>query len=229
MYGPPIARMSRDIPSGSAHVWCIALKSDTARAQRFCLDREELRRAGAFKFEDDRRRFITAHVALRNILGKYCGLNPADVPLHLGTNGKPSLPATYRLGFNLSHSADTALLAVGCELELGVDLERIHALADALALAERHFSTSERTRLRQLAPGAARDRAFLQCWTRKEAFAKSSGIGLRADLRAIDVGFDGRVERDGTVIQPLDAGPEFVAALAVSGPLSDVTRFEFVA
>ena len=225
--GSPMGPATYEIADGSVHVWSLPLQSKADAPARSCLDVEESRRADAFKFEQDQRRFILAHAGMRFILGRYCDLDPAKVPLRLDGNGKPLLPAAFQLGFNLSHSADTALLAVGRRVEVGVDVERIHVLRDVLALAERHFSTSEMAHLQAMNPGTARDRAFLQCWTRKEAIAKSSGVGLRLDLRDFHVGFDGLIRLDDTAIQPWDSGPDFVAALAVRGPLQDVTGFQF--
>ena len=44
------------------------------------LDHDEQRRAERFVFDRDRRRYVAAHTALRVILGRFLGGNPADEP-----------------------------------------------------------------------------------------------------------------------------------------------------
>jgi 4'-phosphopantetheinyl transferase len=92
------------------------------------------------------------------------------------------------LEFNLSHSADLALVAVAWERPVGVDLEQWKREMDHLALAERFFSPAERASLRALSE--RRDdlvHGFFSAWSRKEAYLKARGEGVTRGLHHFDV------------------------------------------
>jgi 4'-phosphopantetheinyl transferase len=78
------------------------------------------------------------------------------------------------LEFNLCHSGELALLAVGLGLQLGVDVEMVRSDLGGQEIAERYFSAPEVEKLLALAP-ENRVEAFFQCWTRKEAYIKARG------------------------------------------------------
>ncbi|MEU5896789.1 MULTISPECIES: 4'-phosphopantetheinyl transferase superfamily protein [unclassified Streptomyces] len=68
---------------------------------------------------------------------------------------------------------------------VGVDVERHRALEED-RLAPACLTGPERAYVADTAePG--RPAAFLRCWTRKEAVLKGCGVGLAADLTALDV------------------------------------------
>ena len=223
----PGAAMSRVLGQGVTRIWRIALSGPSGDSHLACLDEAERRRADAFKFERDRHRFIRAHDALRRRLSGVCGGAPEKLALQADEQGKPMLPAEYGVHFNLSHSEDQALLAISHAAPVGVDLEKIRPLSDADALAERHFSARECVHLQTLPAGPVRERAFFLCWTRKEAFVKCTGVGLRTDLRRIESGFVGDVMIDGVVIRSLPDVDDFAAALAIEGGVAAVEILDY--
>ena len=85
--------------------------------------------------------------------------------------------------FNVSHSGDLALLAFCRGRELGIDVEAVHAVQDADAIAAWYFPPRELAAFLSLAP---RDKAlgFFAGWTRTEALGKALGDGLRRPPRA---------------------------------------------
>lgn len=91
--------------------------------------------------------------------------------------------------FNASHSGSFTVFAISDGLELGVDIEHIQRDIDFEPIAESHFTVSERDALRNL-PATARREAFFAAWTRKEAYLKALGDGLRAPLNSIDVSLE---------------------------------------
>jgi 4'-phosphopantetheinyl transferase len=224
-------------------LWAIHLEASSAVIERCeaVLSTDESVRAGRFRFDRDRRRFIVARGALRSILGAYLGQAPACVKLRYGPHGKPTLiPSTgAALRFNLSHAETRALCAVTLGREIGVDVENIRPLSDADDLARRFFSAREVLEYQTLAPG---DRlpGFFNCWTRKEAYIKALGDGLSCPLDRFAVSFRPReaarlIWIDGQPNGPLrwslrslEVGPAYAGALAVEGPLRRLRRWRWL-
>lgn len=150
------------------------------------LSAPEQERAARFHFERDRRRFLVAHAALRSILSRYLGCPPREISFQTNPHGKPALDQAAGLHFNLAHSHQMALIAVTRLGEVGVDLEHVRPLDDLDALALRTFSAAEHRQLQTLT-GAARQRAFFDCWARKEAYIKALGEGLSHPLQDFSV------------------------------------------
>ena len=132
---------------------------------------------GRFLAAEAAQAYAGAHVFLRNVLSCYAGLPPAALALSADARQKPILAAAHPLWFNLSYRAEWALLAVSNQGEVGVDVEEIRPVAGAGALVDYLFSPAERLVLRTARPAAWR-RLFYAIWTRKEAWAKRSGMGL---------------------------------------------------
>jgi 4'-phosphopantetheinyl transferase len=177
-------------PVGRVDVWRLSLdEPSTADTEAAVLSPDEIARASRFHFEKDRTRFARCRSALRCLLAGYLESRPAEVRFEYSTNGKPQLAPEKNpraLHFNVSHSGNMALIAVGSELSLGVDIEKIRDDVDAEALAERFFSPRERAGLRAL-PAHLRVPGFYACWTRKEAFLKATGTGLSFPLADFSV------------------------------------------
>ena len=175
--------------AGDIHLWYVdlAVTASTVARLAACLSGDERERACRFKFDRDARRFMVARSALRRVLGGYLGLAPHGVAFTYGAHGKPALDGNRAaLSFNLSHSGDVAVVAVGWDRAVGVDVEQYRPLPDLAALAARSFAPRERAVLDAL-PEAERPAAFFRCWTRKEAFIKATGQGLAQPLDAFVV------------------------------------------
>jgi 4'-phosphopantetheinyl transferase len=171
---------------GEVHVWSVDLDGVAEAEVASSLSADERERAGRFRFERDRRRFVVARGLLRRLVGRYLDREPASVRFGYGPRGKPSVAAGDGIRFNLSHSAGLALLAFAWRREVGVDVERLRPVPEAEDIARRYFSPWEESELRRL-PGGEREAAFFRCWTRKEAFVKATGDGLSRPLDAFDV------------------------------------------
>ena len=214
-------------------LWSISLDAPSRELRRLqqTLCAAERERAARFVFKRHRRRFVVAHDALRRILAGYVDVAAERLELEAGPHGKPALtPACGgdRLRFNLTHSHELALVAVGCGRELGVDVEHIRPLPDLEAIATRHFAAAEVEELLAMPPGN-RTGAFFRCWTRKEAYLKALGDGLARPLGGFRVTLVAEaparlVEVEGLPDEPrrwslqhLDPAPAYVGALAFEG------------
>ena len=178
----------RLLPSQAAcPLWQVDLDEPPAPAALALLSDDERARARRFVFERDARRFTAAHAALWSLLVQQTGLPRASLGLVSGPFGKPALDGIDSLHFNLSHSHGVGLIALSRTAEVGVDVEVLRPMPDALALAQAHFTRDECAALAAL-PAALRDRAFLTCWTRKEACLKALGVGLQLAPESFEVG-----------------------------------------
>lgn len=225
---------SFEITSTVVHLWRAALDVSPEVLARLAghLSKDESDRAARFVFPRDRDRFVAARGILRDILGRYIQLHPADVRFSYEEAGKPTLAADLQgsgLRFNLAHSRSLALYALAKGRDVGVDIEFIRPeLADE-EIAERFFSPTEVAELQAL-PASERTAGFFRCWTRKEAYIKARGGGLRIPLRSFHVsvapeqparllGVQGDpAESARWSICDVDAGPDCQAALVIEGP-----------
>lgn len=172
------------------------------------LSPEETARAARFRFARDREAFVARRATLRALLARHTGLPPGTLRLTAEAGGKPFAPEAPGLAFNVSGTPGLALVAIGRGGPLGVDVEALRPVPDALDVARRFFSADEADALAGLAP-EARGRAFLVAWTRQEARLKGLGVGLSGDLRARPV--------PPWRLRSFIPGDGFVACLATSG------------
>jgi 4'-phosphopantetheinyl transferase len=213
------------------HLWLFRLDAGAGALARLSetLDEKERMRAARFRFPQDRDRFVAGRGVLRAVLGLYVGESPARIRLAAGPQGKPRLDGyAGAIDFNLSHSEDRAVLAVGAGRRIGVDIERVDPSRATEEIARRFFSPDEVAALARISR-RGRGQAFFRCWTRKEAYLKALGDGLSLPLDSFSVSVDAvsrprLLESDrgaGEVarwrLSDLRAARGFAGALAVEG------------
>jgi len=169
---------------------------------------------------------------LRFVLGAYLGIEADRVTLLNGEHGRPALADGHDpfLGFNWSHSGHHALIAIGRRITPGIDLEQVRARPRALEIAQRYFSADETAALLAL-PTTARNAAFLELWTAKEAVLKALGRGLAFGLDRLSIVNMAdrlilqRLEGDDVAawqLQRLAVEPTLVATLAWRGDVRHI-------
>jgi 4'-phosphopantetheinyl transferase len=172
-------------------LWLVDLLAEAAEhgaaAPGDFLDAAERERAARFHFERDAHRHRASHTALRQLLSQRTGVTADALPFATGSHDKPRLDLPQAPAFNMSHSGRWALIGIGGHLPLGVDIEAPREMDDLMALAERNFTATECRELLAV-PEAGRLRAFLRCWTRKEAVLKAVGSGLSIEPRLFEAG-----------------------------------------
>src|SRR5262245_10084842 len=233
------------LPADATHLWRASLDLPQETTDALCnlLPADEQARAERFLLDKHRRRFIVARSVLRNILAHYLGADAAKVAFDFGPQGKPCLARDSErppLHFNVSHSSELAVFAFSRDQELGIDVECIRPLAHAEQLAERFFSPRESALLKSLAPDE-RTLAFLNGWTRKEAFLKATGKGIAFGLERVEVTVHPEapariVSLDGDEaaaaawsLSSLTPSPGYIAALAMARHGSELTCWNWEA
>ena len=131
------------------------------------------RKCDAFRFPADRRRSVAAWLLLRQMLAER-GLDADSIAVSENAFGKPAFDPSVGLHFSISHAGDRVMAAVS-DAEVGCDVERIAPVDGGMLRAV--LCEVERAWLAEL-PGAARDRAFIWLWVRKESYVKAVGRGL---------------------------------------------------
>lgn len=224
MNGPGLEPVPHGL-SPDAQLWRVDLDAYARAVALDGLSREEEARAARMVPGQDGRRYRAARHALRRVIAGIVNAPPESLIIEPDDLGKPRLHESG-LQFNLSHSAGEVLIGVSPDRAIGVDIEVVHEVLDAEALARVHFTSAERTEWARAA-AAARDRTLLTCWTRKEACVKALGVGLSAPPEAVEVGCapDARVVaiRLGTescevAVESLRLPGESVAAVALATP-----------
>ena len=155
---------------------------------RSVLSRDELGRSERYHFDCDRRRFVVTRAWIRSVLGDYVGCEPASLVFRLSQFGKPSLDYPSATYFNVSHSQELAVCAVARQ-PVGIDIEHIQPIPDAMDIARHFFSPRETSSLSSFPPDELAE-AFLRCWTRKEAFIKATGLGMSMAMDSFSVSLD---------------------------------------
>lgn len=186
LWKPPLEKPSLTVDK--IHVWCASLQRSPSEIEelRAILSPDEKNRASKFHFPQHQRRFTVARGILRKLLADYLNLNPQNIRFNYLERGKPELVGDRCLQFNVSHSEELALYAIGLTSPVGVDVEFLRPSPDIEQIAARFFTKREYEELRSLPP-LDKTVAFFRCWTRKEAYLKACGDGLGGGLDSIEV------------------------------------------
>jgi 4'-phosphopantetheinyl transferase len=226
--GTPPAKLAE----WSALLWW-ARAGDASLDQLALLDEAERARLAAYRRADDRDRFLVGCALAKTVIAACTGSQPETVSFDRACrrcgrpHGKPAVAGGPE--FSVAHSGDLIAVAVARD-PVGVDVEQLDGRArphgDPDGLARLVLAEPERAALAGVEP-AARARAFLVAWTRKEAVTKATGDGVRAPFTQVIVAATPGPPRVTSWPYPqapqsvslfdLDAGPGYVAALAVLG------------
>lgn len=219
-----------DLLAREVDVWLarLELAREPAGRDLSILSEDEIARADSMA-RAQRRRMVASRCFLRRLLAAYLGGKAQRIAFSYGPHGKPRLAGAHsRSGvhFNMAHTADHAIVAVGLA-RLGVDIEARRALPDPLALADRFFAPGEARALRNVPPSGQAD-AVMRIWTRKEAYAKATGGGIAMGLRSFEITCDPRIEtallgenglrEPAWTVRDLLPGDGLFGALAVNQP-----------
>lgn len=111
-------------------------------------------------------------------------LNLDEEPLEENEHGKPYLANHPEVRFNISHSGEFVICAVGPS-EVGIDIEQ-HREMDFARIAKKAFWDME---CKEMASKEDPTEYFFDTWTLKEAFLKWKGTGISQNMK--DLKMDG--------------------------------------
>ena len=230
-------------PENELLVWRIILPEFLEKCDECysILATDEQIRAAKFLFKKDRERFIIAHWALRCILANIGNVIPNSLQFTRNFYGKPELVGkclNNPIGFNLSHSGDIALVVVSHIVDIGIDVEQVHAEISYEDIVSQHFTAQESSFLYSIPISQRRER-FFQIWNGKEAFIKARGLGLSIPLNTFSAiprldtsqylleTHDQPEDAEDWSILSLQLFPGYTAAVAVKGKSISLKHFQF--
>lgn len=176
-----------------AQIWVVPLNATDSEYEQCdqLLARDELARADRFVTAELRRRFVVCRGTLRKLIGRTLDVPPKEIQFRYEEWGKPQLKnagtsaskAGQALHFNVSHSADWALIGLASS-PLGVDIEVPNDRINYRAIASQVLSPTEKQAWDRM---KARDRelAIMQLWVCKESILKAMGLGIAEGLTKI--------------------------------------------
>jgi 4'-phosphopantetheinyl transferase len=212
-------QLADNLPENAVQIWRVGLDNTAWDKYTDILGADEHARAYRFQDVQQQVRFLRCRAALRILLGRYAGKCGSKLKYDYSRFGKPQLavdgisPDEHELHFNLSHCAAVAAIAVS-RRPVGIDIE-IPAEKDVDALSQLVCHPDEKAAMACL-HGARKLQLFYRLWTRKEAFWKAVGTGVRSDLREVSfASFSEAIRVSGPVKHP--SGEYFVHDLSFSG------------
>ncbi|GAB3947686.1 hypothetical protein GCM10028805_20400 [Spirosoma harenae] len=156
-------------------------------------------RAQRFRRQEDRNRFLYTRYILRTLLSNYLKQCPDQILFTTGINGKPEMKNNPSWCFNVSHSGNWILIAVGTG-NVGIDIEKIDPDFSFQDIVSLQFSLEEQ---RYIAVSSMPRLAFYKIWTRKEALLKATAKGMDDDFAQIP-SLDGSHTKESKLIGATD-------------------------
>ncbi|MCX7120256.1 MAG: 4'-phosphopantetheinyl transferase superfamily protein [Gammaproteobacteria bacterium] len=222
------------LSQGMVHLWQAHLPLDGDVYQyESILSPDELERGRRFIKKSDQVKFILSKGITRKILSRYLHCPPEKIVFSVGEHGKPFV-ADVDLQFNVSHSGEYLLIGVVRENTIGVDIECEKKNTDFLGLAKRFFTPFEYEAILNASDQRA---AFYRCWVFKEAFIKTTGLGLSFGLENFEVDVmrssllsisDKRFSSEVFVLGSITLDdPSYYGAFSVKGDVGEVVYWRF--
>ncbi len=154
---------------------------------RLMLSDRERRRASLIADPVKHRLYVAGRAGSRVLLERYTGVSNAELEFASGPRGKPELCRSARYGdlkFNYTVSAGHAFYGFARNRNLGVDME-VFPRSVAVGRFARRILTVRETWSWGAVPADQANNAMLCCWTRKEAYGKLLGVGIRYAMNQV--------------------------------------------
>lgn len=205
------------------HIWHININNRTyiQSLERIdTLSNKEKEKLLSFKFDEDKRRYLVSHIALRMILTYYTSIPMNLIQFEYNNYGKPYLSnyVALPLFFNLSHTYNKALIGIN-NTEIGIDIEYIENFSDFYEAGNIIFSDLEYKNFLALKNYDEKLNYFYTIWTKKEAYLKALSIGLIDNLKEIHIGSEtNSIIKNKFILQKINLNySQFIAHIAFNG------------
>ena len=142
---------------------------------------DERARAQRYRRQEDQFRSLYARSLLRVLLGNYLNQHPLAIRLTTGIANKPELAGDPEWQFNVAHSGNWILLAISRD-SVGIDVEALKPDFPFRDVMPFGFNAQEQQYIDLAEPSRS---CFYDLWTRKEALAKATALGIYADFTNI--------------------------------------------
>jgi 4'-phosphopantetheinyl transferase len=217
------------------HLWLLKVKDALLSSKDLAglLSVAEKTRLADFTSQEPAQSFLGSRGCLRLLLGLYTGSHPGKIRLSTEKNGKPCLGSEAgikEISFNLSHSGSYSLFAFSRTKSIGVDIEKMKMRKDMESLIRYSFPALIQEELLSL-PVKKRQEHFYRLWSRQEALAKATGLGIGA-LSAksqpdISLSSPWMVSYQGQqwVINDIEIDHEYAAAVCREGTVDTIQGF----
>jgi 4'-phosphopantetheinyl transferase len=219
------------------HVWRVFISDFIPQLNQYwqLLNSSEQQQAKKFIKPIHQDRFIIIHGILRKILANYLKVEPTAINFITNEFGKPSLSSHESLNFNISHSANVALLAFTKNHPIGVDVEFNRQNVEIAEITTRFFTPKEANSINNL-PIELQLERFFTYWTCKEAFIKAIGKGLSYALNKFKVDIknfkiytdDPEYKNTNWSVLTLDTFPQYSAAVATCIDVNTIKLCKFI-
>lgn len=163
------------------------------------LSEDELLRLDLIKSKEAKYAYIASRGLLRKIICCNFQLDNNSLDFSYSSDGKPRFscltsPSAESKKFNLSHSGDYFILAIG-EVELGIDIQFTGGNILFYRMLHNILDKQEMSEFSKL-PLHDQNKAFYRIWSRKESVLKYLGKGLSYPMPKIMASLSPNIEVD---------------------------------
>ncbi len=144
------------------------------------LNNDEQKKVNSFISHHDKARFVQTRIALKQLIANHLQQDVKTINFDYNKYGKPFL-TDNPLYFNVSHSHDTALIAIAKNYHVGIDIEQASKVNNLQSELKKlvYAQNDDMQRL-----------TFAQMWVIKEAVVKAIGTGLQTAMTDFAVQYD---------------------------------------
>lgn len=143
---------------------------------------ERQQRVSSMRFDADKKLSVYAEVLIRAQACELLSIRNQDIQIAVNTFGKPCLLNAPSFHFNISHTRNAFVAAIG-DSPVGVDIEKMN-IADQ-DVAGKVFTADEYSYV--FSSDDRKDIRFNEVWTKKESYMKWTGEGWTPDPLKINV------------------------------------------